>query len=145
MKRLLTNAMKWLDYVFYRVTKFYVKHGEEFGDGAGYIIVSGTVSFLIYGLLLVLIGILGYSLPSIKVHAIVYGVLFILTLIVFRKRYTGESLFKKISRQYEHECNAKLKGWAVFFFLIFSILFYIICVYIECTHFFRVPFIIMYE
>ena len=122
MKRLLTNAMKWLDYVFYRVTKFYVKHGEEFGDGAGYIIVSGTVSFLIYGLLLVLIGILGYSLPSIKVHAIVYGVLFILTLIVFRKRYT-----------------------AVFFFLIFSILFYIICVYIECTHFFRVPFIIMYE
>ena len=137
--------MKWLDYVFYRVTKFYTKHGEEFGDRSGYIIVSGAVSFLIYGVLLVLIGILGYSLPSVKVHAIVDGVFIILTLIVFRKRYTKESLYKKLSKQYEHECNAKLKGWAVFFFLIFSILFYIVCVYIECTHFFRVPYIIMYE
>ena len=29
--------MKWLDYVFYRITKFYIKHDEDFGDWRGYI------------------------------------------------------------------------------------------------------------
>ena len=139
MKRLYTKMMACLDYVFYRITKCYIKHGETFDDWPGYIIVAASVGFWACGVLFLLFGLLGYSLPTAKAHMIVYGVLFLISLILFRKRYISESLYRQLCKKYNQETNAKLKGWGVFLFIIFSILFYLFGLYVEFTQFFRVP------
>ena len=54
----------WMDYMFYRITKFYLKHKEEFEYWRGFIIVSGTFAWVALSILFVIFGIIGLNLSK---------------------------------------------------------------------------------
>ena len=128
--------MDCLDYVFYRINKFYIKYDWY---GTAFIIICAVLGFWSCSFIFILFGLVGLKLSSKTEVMILYIVSFLGNLFFFHKRYETESFYKQLCKKYNQETNAKLKGWGVFLFIIISILFYMFGLYVEFTQFFRVP------
>ena len=131
--------MDCLDYVFYRVSKFYIKHGEDFDGWRGYIYTSAMLSNLVCFIIMTLFGVVRFKLSSAIEITLFYLLIFSLNLLLFHKKYTNQSFFKQLSKQYDHERKAKLKGWVVLSFFVLSFLLFFFGLYVQDTQFFRVP------
>lgn len=139
MKRWYTKMMDWLDYVFYRISKFYIKHGEDFDGWRGYIYTSAMLSNLVCFIIMILFGVVRFKLSSVTAITFFYLLVFSLNLLLFHKKYTKQSFFKELSKQYDHERKVKLKGWVVLSFFVLSFLLFFFGLYVQETQFFRVP------
>ena len=98
-----TKMMDCLDYVFYRISKFYIKHGEDFDGWRGYIYTCAMLSNLVCFIIMILFGVVRLKLSSVTAITFFYLLVFSLNLLLFHKRYTKQSIFEQLSKQYNCE------------------------------------------
>ena len=120
----------WMDYIFYRATKFYLRHKEEFEEWGGYIVASGPLAWWILSITFVLIGVMGFDLSK-KAHIIIILVGCCFSLIVLHDRYTDKKVYDKLSIQYKDELHHKVKGVAVVATILLSFALFVMALYLE--------------
>lgn len=120
----------WMDYMFYRITKFYLKHKEEFEYWRGFITVSGTFALVALSILFVIFGIIGLNLSN-KTHKNIILSGYIISFIVFYDRYTDKKRYEELCKRYKNETHYKVKGVAVVATILLSFALFILGLYLE--------------
>ena len=119
-----------VDYVFYRVSKFYVGHKEEFELHSGLCFVGSLFAFWALSIVFVILGLIRFDL-SIKAHKIIIVSVFLISFGVLHKRYTDRKLYEKLCKEYKNEPHSKIKGAAIIAVYLLTIALYVLSMYIE--------------
>lgn len=119
------NLIDWIDYLFYRINKFFKGQGQSYSHITATFIVSMIVSFLIFAITyhILILGIGLYNFWRTKLVRIIYGVLLY---ILFSFYFSIGKKDKKIDEKFkniEEPLKSKLNVIFVVFMIVFSIIF----------------------
>ena len=118
---------KLYNYIFYRIARFYEKT-EGYGLYSGTLLTAGCALWIVLSVINILLATSHY-VPN-KNFYWVYGIVSVIIICFVSHKYDTEEKYLCLCKEYEHEKHATLKGWLVFFYVLFSIFLLLISIYI---------------
>lgn len=116
----MKQIIKWLNYCYYRSAKWYLSFGDPHFEIMGGSAVCLAIGCNILSLLFAIIKLLKITLPSKKAHIIIlFSILMSCTLFSLIKKE-----YKMLVKEYEGEQNTYIRGKAVTFYIIGSVVFF---------------------
>ena len=109
---------KLYNYLFYKIARFYEKTEGE-GLFSGTLLTLGCALWIVLAVINGILAIIHY-VPN-KYCYLAYGVVCVIIVYYISCKYDTEEKYLRLCKEYEHEKNATLKGWLVFFYVLFSI------------------------